>query len=117
MRKFVLAAVLLAAMPATAFAGDVEAGKKVYNKCKACHQVGKNGAGPHLDGVSGRKAGSLEDYQYSAKLKEAGFVWDDEHLDKWLENPRKLVPGTKMVFMGLKKPEDRANLIAYLKTL
>lgn len=120
MRKFVLAALFVAAMPAASFAADAEAGKKVYNKCKACHQVGegaKNAAGPNLNAIVGRKAGAVEDYNYSAKLKASDITWDEANLDEWIANPRKKVPGTKMIFMGIRDATDRENLIAYLKTL
>lgn len=117
MRKWVLAAALLGLMPVAANAADAEAGKSVFNKCKACHQPAKNGVGPHLDDVLGRKAGSLEDYKYSDALKNSGVTWDEANLNEWLTDPKKKVPGTKMVFAGVKDETDRANLIEYLKTL
>jgi cytochrome c2 len=102
-----------------AMAGDIEAGEKVFKKCKACHVVDqeKNKTGPHLVNIFGRAAGSLESYtKYSTAMKESGIVWNDETLDAYLENPRKYVKGTKMAFGGLKKEEDRLNVIAYLKS-
>ena len=117
MRKWVLAIAMIAAVPTAAMSADADAGKTVFNKCKACHQVGKNGVGPHLDGVFGRVAGSLPDYNYSDALKKSGITWDEASLDKWLQGPAKDVPGTKMIFAGLKDEGDRANLIEYLKTL
>ena len=119
MRTFVLAAALVAAMPVAAHAADAEAGKAVFGKCKACHQTGpgaKNVVGPHLDGVFGRVAGSLPDFKYSDALKGSGITWDEAKLHEWLKDPKKLVPGNKMVFMGLKDDADIDNLIAYLKT-
>lgn len=119
MRTFVLAAALVAAMPVAAQATDAEAGKAVFGKCKACHQTGpgaKNVVGPHLDGVFGRVAGSLPDFKYSDALKNSGITWDEAKLHEWLKDPKKLVPGNKMVFMGLKDDADIDNLIAYLKT-
>ena len=116
MRKWVLAALLTAALPAAGMAADAEEGKKVFNKCKACHAVDKNGVGPHLGEVVGRKAGSVEGFEYSEALKNSGLTWDEKTIDTWLQGPSKLVPGTKMVFK-LAKDEDRANLIEYLKTL
>ena len=71
--------------------------------------------GPNLYGVFGRQAGAVADYAYSPAVKAAGFVWDGEHLDKWLADPRGFLPGTKMSFAGLKDPKDRIDLIAYLK--
>ena len=124
MKKIALAAVLAAFLPVAVAhaAGDPEAGKKVFNKCKACHFADrkKNKVGPHLVGVVGRKAGSVEGFRYSPAMKKKGaegLVWTEENLDKYLENPKKFIPGNKMAFFGLKKPEDRANVIAYLKTL
>jgi cytochrome c len=120
MRKLVLAALFASALPAAASAADAEAGKTVFNKCKACHQVGegaKNAAGPNLNGIVGRAAGSVEGYQYSAKLKASGITWDEANLKEWVANPRKKVPGNKMVFPGLKDPVDVDNVVAYLATL
>ena len=117
MRKWILAIAMIATAPIAASAADADAGKSVFNKCKACHQVGKNGVGPHLDGLFGRKAGGLEDYKYSEALKKSGITWDEASIDTWLHGPAKMVPGTKMVFAGIKDDTDRANLIEYLKTL
>ncbi|EFO29425.1 cytochrome c2 [Roseibium sp. TrichSKD4] len=104
-----------------ASASDAERGASVYKKCRACHELGegaKNGVGPHLDGLFGRTAGTLEGFKYSSALKkkgEEGLVWDETSLDAYLEKPRGFVPGTRMSFLGLKKAEDRADLITYLK--
>ncbi|MFT3730620.1 MAG: cytochrome c family protein [Hyphomicrobium sp.] len=117
MRKWVLAIAMIAAVPAVGHAADAEAGKTIFNKCKACHQVDKNAVGPHLGGIVGRKAASVADYNYSDALKKSGITWDEAALDKWLQGPSKDVPGTKMIFAGVKDPTDRANLIAYLATL
>lgn len=117
MRKWILAAAMITAVPVAAVAADADAGKTVFNKCKACHQIDKNAVGPHLGNLIGRKAGSLEDYKYSDALKKSGITWDDASLDKWLLSPAKDVPGTKMIFAGIKDDTDRANLIEYLKTL
>ncbi len=126
MKKMLMTALLVAALPVVSAqaqdAGDPEKGKKVFVKCKACHfdDRKKNKVGPYLVGVFGRKAAAVEGFRYSkamqAKAAE-GLVWDEANLDKYLENPRKFIPGNKMAFAGLKKPEDRANVIAYLKTL
>ena len=111
-----IAALTFAAVPANADA-DAERGKIVFKKCKACHLVDKekNRIGPHLVGLFGRDAGSLKGYRYSKAMKAAEIVWEEETLDAYLKAPRKYVKGTKMAFAGLKKPEDRAALIAYLK--
>lgn len=103
--------------------GDVAEGEKVFRKCMACHTVEENGpsrVGPNLHGVVGRTTATMENYAYSDAMKkmgEEGHVWTAEELDTYLENPREAVPGTKMAFVGLKKPEDRANVIAYLQSL
>jgi cytochrome c len=117
MRKWVLAIAMIAAVPAAGLAADADAGKTVFNKCKACHQVDKNAVGPHLGGIVGRKAASIADYNYSDALKKSGITWDEAALDKWLQGPSKDVPGTKMIFAGVHDDTDRANLIEYLKTL
>jgi cytochrome c len=117
MRKWIVAVAMIAGLPAAAMAADAENGKTVFNKCKACHQVDKNAVGPHLAGVVGRKAGSVEGFAYSDAVKKSGLTWDEATLDKWLQGPSKLVPGTHMIFAGIKDEGDRADLIAYLKTL
>lgn len=98
--------------------GDATAGEKVFVQCKTCHVVepGVNRIGPSLHGVVGRKSGSVEGFSYSAANKNSGLTWTEEELFVYLENPQKVVPGTKMAFAGLKKPQDRADVIAYLKT-
>ena len=97
--------------------GDAAKGKKVFNKCKTCHslEAGKKKIGPHLAGLFGRAAGSVEGYKYSNALLDSGVVWDDESLDAYITKPKEFIPKTKMNFAGLKKEADRANLIAYLK--
>jgi cytochrome c len=114
------AALLALAFAAPALAdGDAAAGKTVFNKCAICHTVdpAKKGIGPTLFGVLGRKSASVEGFSYSEAMKKADKTWDEATLDTYLTNPKALVPGTKMVFPGLPKPEDRANVIAYLGTL
>lgn len=100
---------------------DAAAGEKVFGKCRSCHKVdGNNATGPHLDGVVGRAVASVADFGYSDAMKghtADAPVWDPEALQVFLTNPKGVVPGTKMVFAGLKKPEERANLIAYLQSL
>jgi cytochrome c len=113
----------VAGEPATADPALVEAGEKVFKKCAACHKVGegaKNGTGPHLNGVLGRTAGTLEGFRYSKAMAEAGaggLTWDEAALRAYLENPKAFVKGTKMTFAGLKSDDDRAAIIAYLGTL
>ena len=124
MKKIALAAVLAAFLPmAVAHAeGDPAKGEKVFHKCKACHFADKkkNKVGPYLLGVVGRKVASVEGFHYSEGMKKRApeiGTWTEENLDKYLTNPKKFVPHNKMAFAGLKKAEDRANVIAYLKSL
>jgi cytochrome c len=100
-------------------AGDVDAGKKLFAKCSLCHspEAGKNKIGPSLFGVVGRKSASVPDYTYSDAMKAANLTWDEATLDKYLTDPRGMLPGIKMVFPGLKDAKDRQDVIAYLKTL
>lgn len=115
-----LAAALAAAAagsPAPA-EGDPARGEKVFAKCRACHTVARGArhkVGPNLHGMFGRRAGAAEGYRrYSKGLKTAGFAWDAELLDRYLTSPRKMIEGGRMVFPGLKKARDRADVIAYL---
>ncbi len=126
MTSFIEAAALGAALvwSASAFAqeGNAEHGKAVFNQCKICHAVGpgaKAGVGPEQNNLVGSVAGSRPGYNYSPAMKEAGakgLVWNEENINKFIENPKTVVPGTKMVFPGLKNAQDRADVIAYLKT-
>ncbi len=95
---------------------DLANGEKMFKKCKTCHSLeeGKKKVGPHLFGLFGRKAGSVEGYKYSKAMKESDIVWDEETLDAFLTKPKDLVPKTKMAFPGFKKEQDRIDIIAYL---
>jgi cytochrome c len=97
--------------------GDAVAGKKVFNKCKACHvaDAETNRVGPYLKGVIGRPAGTVEGFKYSTAMKDSGIVWDEATIAEYIVNPKAYVPGNKMAFPGLKKEADIANLIAYLE--
>lgn len=109
---------LFLAWPAAASAQDAAAGQQVFNKCKTCHQIGpsaKNSIGPILNGVVGRNAGSVPGYSYSGANKSSGITWDEASLKEYLKNPQAKVPGTKMAFPGLPKPEDIDNVVAYLQ--
>jgi cytochrome c len=104
-------------MAAPAMAQDVAAGEKAFLVCRACHQIGptaKNGVGPELNGVVGRKAGSDPNFSYSSANKESGITWTPEELDKYLEAPAKVVPHTKMMFPGIPDAQKRQDVIAYL---
>ena len=116
---FGLAIVIALGSPAAFAEGDVAAGAKVFKKCRACHTVDKGGKhkiGPNLHGIFGRKVGAAEGFKrYSKALKESDIVWDEEALDNWLKQPKDFIKGNKMPFAGIKKEDDRANLIAHLK--
>ena len=102
--------------------GDAAKGEKVFNKCKSCHAVGadaKNKIGPALNGIVGSEIASAEGYKYSDAFlakKSEGLVWSEETLDAYLTKPKEFIPGNKMTFVGLRKEDDRENVIAYLKT-
>ena len=106
-----------AAMETTAAVGAYS-GKDTYAKCVACHTIdkgGRNGVGPNLHGVVGRAVASAEGFNYSASMRAKGGVWDEAALDAYLENPRKVVVGTKMSFAGLSDADERKAVIEYLK--
>ena len=107
-----------AAAGAAFAAGDPKAGEATFKVCRICHQIGetaRNFVGPELNGVVGRKAGTVPGYNYSDANKNSGLTWDEATLTKYLHLPRAVVPGTKMAFPGLENDSDIANLIAYLK--
>jgi cytochrome c len=119
MKKFVVLAAaatgLFLAVPAQA--GDAAAGEKVFRKCKSCHYVDKekNKTGPHLVNIVGRAAGAVEGFKYSSAMKDSGLTWDEATLTEFLKKPKTYLKGTKMAFAGIRKDDDLANLIAYLK--
>ena len=98
-------------------AGDPAKGEQVFKRCQACHVVNQptNRVGPHLVGIVGRHSGSVEGFKYSDANKNSNVTWDEATLDKYLTDPKAFMPGNKMAFPGLKKPEERADVIAYLK--
>ena len=118
MRGFVFVALLAIAGVGEARAQDAAAGEKVFAVCKACHQIGetaKNSVGPVLNGVIGRKAGSVEGYSYSTANKESGITWDEPTFREYIRDPKAKVPGTKMIYAGLKDEQKTNDLIAFLK--
>ena len=98
-------------------AGDAAEGKKVYRKCQACHVVDKeqNRVGPHLVGIFGRTAGTVEGFRYSKAMVESGIVWSEETIALYLQDPKGYIKGNRMAFPGLKKEADVVNVIAYIK--
>lgn len=107
----------LATLPAPYNTADLANGQAKFALCASCHTItpgGPNMTGPNLFGIMGHKAGVHASYNYSAALKDSGWVWDPEKLDHWLENPRTTLPGNKMSFIGLRDPKDRTDVIAYL---
>ena len=110
----VISAALAEAVWASGLTGDDARGETLYEACQDCHSLDKNDVGPRHRRVFGRKAASLPDYDYSDALKSANIVWNEETLDKWLTDPQAVAPGAKM-FFHLDNPQDRADVIAYLK--
>jgi cytochrome c len=120
MRRTVIVGMLLAGSATAALAADPAAGQKIFKaQCAICHTVvaGENRIGPTLYGVVGRPAGSVPGFNYTADHKKLGITWDAATLDKYLTNPRAMVPDTSMVYGGLKDDAERADLVAYLETL
>jgi cytochrome c len=119
MKRVVYASIVLSlAWSGAAFAQDVEAGAKAFNKCRACHQVGetaKNAVGPVLNGLFGRKAGSVEGYNYSAANKNSGVQWTEAAFANYIRDPKAAMPGNKMAFAGIKNDKEIADLTAFLK--
>ncbi|WP_332694095.1 c-type cytochrome [Bosea sp. (in: a-proteobacteria)] len=119
MRLLTSATLIAAALAATsANAQDIAAGERSWNKCRACHQLGetaKNGVGPHLNGLFGRHTGAVEGYSYSAANKGADITWDEAVFAEYIKDPKAKIPGTKMVFAGIKNDKEIVDLTAYLK--
>jgi cytochrome c len=110
-----IVAVSWAAGAAPAYAaGDPVRGEAIYQGCQDCHSIDENDVGPMHRGVVGRRAGAVAGYAYSSALKNANIVWTEDNLDRWLTDPQKFVPGTRMYF-SLSNPQDRADVIAFLK--
>ena len=97
--------------------GDPAHGKSIFNRCMVCHSIdaGVNHIGPSLHGVVGRAAGTVPKFSYSGANKKSGITWTEQKVFDYLKNPQAMVPGTKMTFAGLPKPQDRADVVAYLK--
>jgi len=118
MRSLALAAVALAASAGAALAQDAAAGETSFKKCMPCHDVGddaKNKVGPMLNGLAGRKSGTIEGFNYSDANKNSGIVWSEETFKDYIKDPRAKVPGTKMIFPGIKNEMEAGDLWGYLK--
>jgi cytochrome c len=117
MKKLILSALVVIASSTAALAQDVAAGKTSFNKCLACHAVGdgaKNKVGPELNGLDGRKSGTAPDYSYSDANKNSGITWNEAQFKEYIKDPKAKIPGTKMVFPGIKSDEEVNNLWAFL---
>jgi cytochrome c len=120
-RGAILFAAVLGLVPLAAHSlppGDPVRGERIYGRCGACHAIDRDRTGPRHRGLFGRRAGSVPGFPYSAAMKKAGekgLVWNEETLDKFLKNPLKFVPGTRMTYAGVPNDQDRADLLAYLK--
>jgi cytochrome c len=120
MKKLTLGALVLIASSAVvpaALAQDAEAGKASFNKCLACHAIGegaKNKVGPELNGIDGRKSGTAVDYNYSDANKNSGITWNEAQFKEYIKDPRAKIPGTKMVFAGIKNEKEINDLWAYI---
>ncbi|HEU5016601.1 MAG TPA: cytochrome c family protein [Pseudolabrys sp.] len=116
--QLVTAAALILMTGSALAQGDAQKGKQAFAQCSACHslQAGQNRVGPTLHGLFGRKAGTVTGYNYSAAMKRADVVWNEETLKKYLSDPKSFIPGNKMIFPGIKDNAKLEDLIAYLKT-
>jgi len=118
MRAVIFVAVLATIAAGKARAQDAAAGEKVFGMCKACHQIGENAksaVGPVLNGVIGRKAGSVAGYSYSHANKDSGITWDEATFLEYIRDPKAKVPGTKMIYAGLKDEQKTNDLVAFLR--
>lgn len=114
MLRVLLAAAFALFAGAAAAAGDPQRGEQLYVRCAACHALAYDRVGPRHCGLLGRKAGSVPGFDYSAAMKKSGIVWNAKTLDRFIANPPKALPGTTMTYAGVKDPNERADLIAYL---
>ena len=117
MKKITLSALIVIATSAAAPAQDTAAGKASFNKCLACHAIGegaKNKVGPELNGLKGRKSGTAEGYSYSEANKNSGITWDEATFKDYIKDPKAKIPGTKMVFAGIKNEQEASDLWAFL---
>jgi cytochrome c len=117
-KTLIMAAALIAASTAAGFAQDAEKGATVFKKCAPCHKIGpgaKNLVGPELNGLDGRHSGSAPNFSYSDANKDSGIVWGEATFKEYIQDPRAKIPGTKMIFAGIKNEQEINDLWAYLK--
>ena len=117
-RRIVVGLLVLAAVAPPVHAQDPARGEKIYAQCRVCHQVGEgaeNQVGPVLNGLFGRKSGTIKGYNYTDANKNSGIVWDEPTFTEYIKNPKAKIPGTKMAYPGLKQENRIPDLIAYLK--
>jgi cytochrome c len=117
-RTLVLIGAVLAASSGGALAADVAAGEQSFKKCLVCHSIGadaKNKVGPAQNGLDGRKAGTVEGFNYSDANKNSGITWNEQTFKQYIKAPQAMIPGTKMTFAGITDPQEGDNLWAYLK--
>ncbi len=118
LKGLIISAIALAASSGIAVAGDVAAGQAMFRKCMACHAIGegaRNRVGPELNGIDGRHSGSAPGYNYSSANKNSGIVWNEATFKEYIKDPRAKIPGTKMIFPGIKNEKQADDLWSYLK--
>ncbi len=118
MRKWIATAALMTAMTATGLAQDVDKGANVFKQCQACHAIGpsaQNKVGPELNGLDGRKSGTVANFNYSEANKNSGVAWSEQTFKEYIKDPKAKIPGTKMIFAGVKNEQQASDLWAYLK--
>ena len=116
-KTFIIAAAIVAAAAQTALAQDAQKGQVVFNICLACHSIGpgaQNKVGPELNGLDGRHSGTAPNFVYSDANKNSGIVWGEDRFKKYIQNPQGVVPGTKMIFPGIKNEQQVNDLWAYV---
>ena len=117
-KTLVTAAALIVSSAGATLAQDVEKGATLFKQCAACHKIGPsatNSLGPELNGLDGRHSGSAANYSYSDANKKSGIVWNEESFNEYIKDPKAKIPGTKMIFAGIKNEQQAKDLWAYLK--
>lgn len=118
MKKWIATVALIATSTGTCFGQDAEKGANVFKQCQPCHSIGpgaQNKIGPELNGLDGRKAGTARNYTYSDANRNSGIVWNETTFKEYIKDPKAKVPGTKMIFAGVKNEQQANDLWAYIK--